>query len=338
MTGHAFEARIYCEDPFQDFLPSSGEIVHMRVPKTGNPRLDFTFAEKSVISALYDPMIGKLIVHGDSREEALAKMVLALTELEIVGPTTNIEFLRRVCLNPDFGSENPTGLETGFIPKHRDQLMASIETPGKVYAQAALGELLSHTPSQQVSGSFGQVAGWSHVTRYIDFADARVAIENVGGPSHAYTVTVSPKRDGAVAEKLVVRRANYDPATRKLLVSFTDSQMVNSVVVEADRVHVFDSGVHYTLDQPAPEWLTKSLGVKDTKHSVVAPMPCTIARVHVKPGEVVKKDQELLVILSMKMETTIRSPKDGIVMRIPHGEGEIVKQGVELVEFEHAEE
>jgi 3-methylcrotonyl-CoA carboxylase alpha subunit len=85
---------------------------------------------------------------------------------------------------------------------------------------------------------------------------------------------------------------------------------------------------------PQPSWLSKALGVSEKANSLLSPMPAKILRVLVKAGDTVSKDQPLLVIESMKMETVIRSPAEGVVVkRVPHDEGEVVASGVELVEF-----
>lgn len=339
LTGHAFEARIYCEDPSKGFLPSSGQIVHLQEPTTGNPRLDFTFRQGDSVSSLYDPMIGKLIVSGANRDEALAKLRIALDQLEVVGPTTNIEFLKRIASHPNFMSENPKGLETGFIAKNEAGLFAVEPVPDVVYAQAAIGLLLSSQSAiyqQPVSrSSFGAVNGWAANTfeKSVVFEDAENSSLNV-------TVTKQGEHNFKVQLKGTTLPvvAIYNPATRKLHTEFTTCQFINTVVVEERNVHVFHNGTHFNLSLPHPQWLVKALGEEELKNSVVAPMPCTIARVNVVAGDTVKKDQELVVILSMKMETSIRSPSDGVIKRVAHGVGELVKQGTVLVEFEGEEE
>ncbi|CAN6672342.1 hypothetical protein TRVA0_046S00342 [Trichomonascus vanleenenianus] len=334
LTGHAFEARIYCEDPFKQFLPSSGDIAHMAVPTTGSPRLDFTFRQGSTVSSLYDPMIGKLIVHGRDRNEALAKMHTALKELEIVGPTTNVEFIKRIVVNEDFAGENPEALETGFIPKHEQELFSRVErVPNEVFAQAAVGEFLSSAPGNLNAFSDLGSSSWNNMSRSWEYKTENnevvpVQVTQVG--KSQYQVVVG-------GETVDVLEARYEGESRRLYVSFSTGQFVNSVVTVPNEVHVFHDGVHYTLAKPEPKWLTKALGVAELKNSVVAPMPCTIARLNVKVGDKVEKDQELLVILSMKMETTIRSPMTGVIKRIAHDVGEIVKQGTLLVEFEEQE-
>lgn len=335
IDGHAIEARIYCEDPFKQFLPSSGEIVHLQEPVTGSPRLDFTFKEKNNVSSLYDPMVGKLIIKGRTRDEALRKMYTALKELEIVGPVTNIEFIKNIVNHENFSGENPPGLETGFIPKNEGELFATRkEVPREVLIQAAVANLLKSQPSNQVNNAFSDpTSNWSTVWRTVtlkdgsndDLAPVQVNLGQVGPKSFQASVEGSPEITNVSAEYI---------NDKKLHVSFEHGQFVNSVVVQLDSVHVFHDGVHYDLNKPEPEWLTKALGYKEVENSVIAPMPCTIAKVAVQPGDTVKKDQELVTILSMKMETIVRSPGDGIVKRVAYGEGELVKQGAVLVEFE----
>lgn len=320
LDGHAFEARIYCEDPFQNFLPSSGQIVHLKEPI--GTRLDFTFQQNDTVSSLYDPMIGKLIVKGKNRQEALGKMMTALKELEIVGPVTNIEFIKRICDNPDFSGENPEALETGFIPKHQE-LFEDIETPIEVYAQAAMAQFLADSAD---TNAFGHQSGWnsSGVTKTIEFKDTIITIT---AQNDGYLINVNN-------QPLKVIKASLED---KLFIKFQHCQLQNSVVIQPEETHVFHDGVHYTLSKPQPKWLTKALGDVEAKNSVNAPMPCTISKVSVQVGDKVSKDQELVVILSMKMETTIRSPVDGVVKRIAHDVGELVKQGTPLVEFEETE-
>lgn len=342
LNGHAFEARIYCEDPSKGFLPSSGQIVHLQKPITGNPRLDFTFNEGDTVSSLYDPMIGKLIVSGTTRDETLARLRLALEQLEVVGPTTNIEFVKRVAAYPNFVSENPKGLETGFIPKNEKELFAVEPISKEVYAQGAIGILLASENvilKQQrnqlnCSTTFGAINGWAANTfeKTVRFGedsnDSSVVDIRVTKSAENTYVVVFPS-----GEKLHIT-AQYNPTNRKLHSIFTTGQYINTVVVEDQNVHVFHNGKHFNLRVPPPQWLLKALGQEELKNSVISPMPCTIARVNVAPGDLVKKDQELVVILSMKMETSIRSPSDGVIKRVAHSVGDLVKQGTVLVEFE----
>ncbi|KAI9783310.1 MAG: hypothetical protein M1816_001442 [Peltula sp. TS41687] len=143
--GWAIEARIYAENPDMNFIPDSGRLLHLKTPKaTDTVRIDAGFVQGDEVSTYYDPMIAKLIVRGPDRKVALQKLKAALEEYEIVGPKTNIEFLKRICGNAKFIAGD---VETGFIDKHREELFARRPTADEVYAQAALGVLLQEAMS-----------------------------------------------------------------------------------------------------------------------------------------------------------------------------------------------
>jgi len=137
VQGHAIEARIYAEDPEREFLPSTGRLVHVEFPL--NARVDTGVEPGAEISPWYDPMIAKVIVHGDDRATALAKLSSALRDTRIAGVTTNVEFLRRICESAAFAKAE---LETGLIERHRAELLPPRgAVPHEVLAVAALAEL-----------------------------------------------------------------------------------------------------------------------------------------------------------------------------------------------------
>ncbi|ODV90139.1 hypothetical protein CANCADRAFT_24944 [Tortispora caseinolytica NRRL Y-17796] len=344
ITGHAFETRIYCEDPDKGFLPSSGKIFHLQKPTSGSPRLDITFESGSTVSPLYDPMIGKLIVHGRNRGEAINKMLRALDELEIVGPVTNIDFVKRILKTEAFGGEEPSGLETGFIPNHAEELAQIPPVRNDVYAQAAIGAILTEQKPETLTSAFftAPPSPWTNIQ------NRKVALQDLTTETDPAEVTVwQVDADKFVAE---VNGEKMDIEARllpgnKLFFKTGLRQAVNTFVAPAAMpgasrlLHVFDQGRHNRLAIVEPEWVTVALGGKaGPANSVVAPMPCKVTKVNVEAGQSVKKDDILIIIESMKMETTIRSPIDGVVKRVPHGPGSIVKQGIELIEFEDAEE
>ncbi|KAJ3823460.1 carbamoyl-phosphate synthase L chain, ATP binding domain-containing protein [Lentinula raphanica] len=177
LVGHAFEARIYAENPRNNFLPDSGQLLYLSTPtptltlpkrynlsststnahSIGSPyedvspsvRIEQGFEQGSDIGVFYDPMIAKLIVHGKDRTEALRMLRKALDEYHVVGVSTNVEFLRTLAGNQAFIDAE---LETGFIPKHHGELFASIAEPAPdVLAQAAIFVALRDYPKQQTS-------------------------------------------------------------------------------------------------------------------------------------------------------------------------------------------
>jgi 3-methylcrotonyl-CoA carboxylase alpha subunit len=131
--------------------------------------------------------------------------------------------------------------------------------------------------------------------------------------------------------------STFSPSSNTLSSFFPHTRLSTTFIRDEDRLTLFQQGRQYRLQLAMPEWTKKALGVKDVTNSVLAPMPCKVLRVEVEEGQEVKKDQPLVVIESMKMETVIRSPVDGVVKRVVHGKGDLCKAGTALVEFEEAE-
>ncbi|CAK9832079.1 Methylcrotonoyl-CoA carboxylase subunit alpha, mitochondrial, partial [Anthophora retusa] len=139
--GHAFEARIYAENPRKDFLPGAGKLWYMRIPDITDKtiRVETGVREKDQVSVHYDPMIAKLIVWGRNREEALAILRLKLNDYNIAGLDTNIEFIKDLCSHSDFRRGQ---VHTGFIEEHRRELLPKLHVPSEIAAQAALATIL----------------------------------------------------------------------------------------------------------------------------------------------------------------------------------------------------
>ncbi|KAI9882988.1 MAG: hypothetical protein M1823_005262 [Watsoniomyces obsoletus] len=145
--GWGIEARIYAENPNMNFIPDSGRLIHVQTPKeTEDVRIDAGFVQGDDVTAYYDPMISKLIVRGPTRQAALQRMSTALETYQVVGPKTNIDFLKRVCSHPEFIKGD---VETSFIDKHREQLFAPRPASDEIFAQAALYLFLRQQQQQQ---------------------------------------------------------------------------------------------------------------------------------------------------------------------------------------------
>lgn len=348
--GWAFEARIYAEDPAQNFMPDAGKLIHLKTPAISDSvRIDAGFVEGDTISSAYDPMIAKLIVSGETREIAIRKMYAALQDYEVVGINTNIEFLKRVCKSPDFIAGE---VETGYIGKHHDELFAEVEVPHETYVQAALSLLLSEA-GRTNQGPHGQsLYNNSTTTRSFQFTttssntgnDLSKAITTVEitqtSPTTFNTTITSPNNTTQTYDNLTStlsasdgRLTTYYPSTRlsTLTIPHTNASSSNTTNT---KLTIFTPTTTHTLTHLSPPWLTQALGKQETSNSVLAPMPCKILRNLVQTGEEVTKGQALVVIESMKMETVIKSPVAGKVERLAHGEGDVCKAGTVLVVFE----
>ncbi|GAB7362886.1 hypothetical protein MBLNU230_g3188t1 [Neophaeotheca triangularis] len=352
--GHAIEARIYAEDPSMNFIPSTGKLLHLRTPpETESVRIDAGFVEGDEVSSHYDPMIAKLIVSAPDRKSALQKLRVALEQYEVAGPITNIEFLKRCCDSPAFIAGE---VETGYIEKHRDELFAEELTTPEIWAQAAIGlyeheqAQNPHNPNQPPQAlqtiGFGntlQPRSFNLSTTTSDPQTQKTApsskITVLKTSPHTYTLTIN---DSPLFPSLT---ATYTPSSKTLTTYFPHTRLT-STIIPTPSPSPSDPSTHLTLfthgrlqrfHLPTPTWAEKALGLKEVANSVLAPMPCKVLRVEVEAGQGVKKNQALVVVESMKMETVIRAPADAKVRRVVHGVGEMVRAGVGLVEFEEGE-
>ncbi|CZS91780.1 probable methylcrotonoyl-CoA carboxylase biotin carboxylase chain [Rhynchosporium agropyri] len=338
--GWAIEARIYAEKPSQNFMPDSGKLIHLKTPQISESvRIDAGFIEGDTVSSAYDGMIAKLIVSGENREVAIRKLYSALQEYEVVGLSTNIEFLKKICQSPAFIRGE---VETGYIQKHNDELFAPEVIEPEIFAQAALGLLSKElsTPASTVGqGPHGSTVGFgARSQRNFTFI-------TTDSPENAH-VTVSIEQSGRSMFELEVAGGGLnqsysnvicEPKSPSISTFFPHTRIESTVITDGDKITLFQHGKQTHLTLATPSWFEKALGLKDAANSVLAPMPCKVLRNEVKEGDQVEKGQALVVIESMKMETVIRSPQNGMVAKLVHKEGDICKAGTVLVLFEDAQ-
>jgi 3-methylcrotonyl-CoA carboxylase alpha subunit len=160
IRGHALEARIYAEDPERDFLPSTGRLGHLRFPaQSVDVRIETGVEKGDQITPYYDPMIAKLIVWGENRERACARMLRALGEVQIVGVAHNVPFLSKLVASPSFAGAD---LDTGLIEREQAWLFAPpAKMPGQALALAALGEVLRESQLAPVNAQGDPHSPWS---------------------------------------------------------------------------------------------------------------------------------------------------------------------------------
>jgi 3-methylcrotonyl-CoA carboxylase alpha subunit len=309
--GAAIEARIYAENPEKGFLPDSGKLVHAYLPPSFNNdpdvRLDWGFGPGSTISEAYDGMIAKLIVRGETRERAIAKMESVLRYYEIVGVSTNVEFLKRLCSTPAFIEGD---VETGFIEKWKDILFKPRHIRNEVFAQAALGvvslELRKSTPHGQTIG-FGNEAATSE--RQVAFKvldgysekEGEVVQVNVAQTGiNLFDVTVTRKGDETPQVFSNVASKPDNTGDNLKLESFFPEESIKSSIVQQIndndmKVTIFQHGIKTDLALLPPKWYEKELGLKEVASSVAAPMPCKVLKNEVEEGQTVKKGAPLVV-------------------------------------------
>jgi 3-methylcrotonyl-CoA carboxylase alpha subunit len=297
--GWAIECRIYAENPNQNFMPDSGKLIHLRTPKLSDSvRIDAGFIEGDTVSSAYDGMIAKLIVSGPTREVTIRKLNAALEDYEIVGLSTNIEFLKRICRSPSFVKGE---VETGYIEKHHDELFAEEAIDPEAFAQAALGLLLkelSDSTSASIRGPHGSAIGFgARNERLYSFLAPATGVD-------AQSVAVSINQSGRNLFDVHVKGAGIDklypqlvcePRSSSISTFFPNTRIESTVVTQNDKVTLFQRGKQIQLMLAKPSWFDEALGLKDVANSVLAPMPCKVLRNEVMEGDAVDKDQALVV-------------------------------------------
>jgi 3-methylcrotonyl-CoA carboxylase alpha subunit len=338
IDGHAIEARIYAEDPARDFLPATGRLHHLHFPgEDAATRIDTGVHEGDEVSIFYDPMIAKLVVHGEDRAAAVSRLARALAEVRAVGVITNAPFLRAVAAHAAFAAGD---LDTGFIERHKAELIpGAAPAPDDVLAFAALAVVLEQAggaetraaTSQDRYSPFNRSDGW----RLNDDAHTVLRLDDGG---QEVSVTVHYRRDGYVFDlpggSVAVRGALEDGGTLRADIGGTRGR--GAVIRLGQELHVFIDGRVHRLGIVDPLAAVSDLEAGGGR--LTAPMPGKIIAVHVKAGAAVARGTALMVMEAMKMEHTIAAPADGAVTAVHFKVGEQVDEGTELIEFEAAED
>ena len=329
MRGHAIEARICAETPDKQFLPATGTLQVYGKPactsfELGTVRIDDGVREGDAISPFYDSMVAKLIVHGDTREQALARLDQALSELHIVGLSTNVQFLRHVLATESFAQAK---LDTALIPREAAQLFHQ----DKVGAPLAVAAVVAHVlqAEQALAGEdpFSARDGW----RSHGVAQRRFVFEY---GEQTLRAQLSYQRDGSVHLALgdaLAQALRFEPRGEDLLVSWGAPAVRTRLYWQGEQAHIFTP--HGATRMALIDPLAQAGQGSQEGGRLTAPMPGKIIGFLVKAGQKVSKGQALAVMEAMKMEHTIAAPADGEVGELMYAPGDQVAEGAELLKM-----
>lgn len=336
INGHAFEARVYAENPQNNFLPGTGKLVHLSTPSPSNfVRIDTGVRQGDEVSVYYDPMIAKLVVWDPlGRAAALRRLHVALDQFHVVGLHTNLSFLRRLSAHPAFQE----GLvETGFIPKYHSELIPTSQpAPPQYIALATLAVLLQEVPASPAS-PLDPYSPWNNTASFrVNNAAVRtirwVDPEKKGAKDGEINVSVVTHPDGSYGltfGKNTFRvRGELQNGTLSAHVGDTYYRDVLLVSKDDSEVNLFHQGQSINLARPST--VPKKSGDAHAG-SLLSPMPGKIVKVAVKVGDKVAKGAPLVIMEAMKMEHTIRAPAPGVVESVRYNVGEIVEEKKVLV-------
>jgi acetyl-CoA/propionyl-CoA carboxylase biotin carboxyl carrier protein len=306
LQGHAIEARVYAEDSFSGFLPQAGRATLVRWP--ARARVDHALEDGQVVSTSFDPMLGKVIVHGPDREAARRALVAALDETAILGLTTNTGFLRALVASDEF---RDAAIDTAWLDHHTlDPPSPDLARLFAAWADVAVRELTAGDPHP--FGPDGWRLGADPAPQTVEL-DRPVTVDRARGLVDGVTV-----RELLCAQHVVVLEVEGKRHRAVLDLGRHDVE----VALHGHR-HVF-----HRPDVFADETALVGDG------SVTAPMPGTLLLVGVEQGQAVEAGEVLGVLEAMKMELALKAPYAGTVTAVAAAVGEQVPLGAELFHVE----
>ena len=319
--GHAIEARVYAEDPENNFLPSTGTIVGLDLPS--DIRVESGVEAGGEVTPFYDPMIAKLIAHAPTRQEALDRLTAALDRTMVAGVRSNVAFLGALCRAPEFRKGK---VDTGFIDRNLGALGAVPQGPDRSAAALGVAHLLARA---EISEAFGDTGGENASPRNGGVeADSPWAARDGFQLGGTRSITVPVLIDGESAEATVT----YGNDGIKVAIDGTAPATDARVFEAEEEVFVLRHGRQTRVRLKDVAAAAAEAGAGDGV--VKAPMHGRVLELFVGGGESVHGGQRLAVIEAMKMEHTLRAPFAGVVVEVAVGAGAQVVEGAQIMVIE----
>ncbi|MGD2130219.1 MAG: acetyl/propionyl/methylcrotonyl-CoA carboxylase subunit alpha [Lysobacterales bacterium] len=330
--GWSIEARVYAEDPFRNFLPSTGRLVHYRPPEeNGRVRVDTGVFEGGEVSMFYDPMIAKLITWGDTRDEAITEMRSALDRFIIRGVSCNLSFLSALISHPRYvtgdisthtiAEEYPEGFHPADLP-HEDPVII-----------ISVAAAMVRNYRDRAARIDGQLPG--HERRVP--ADWVVLMN---GEQHPVTVVATEGgHDVTYQGKTNAVRSDWQFGQPLFSGTFNGREIHVQVERTNQTYRLSRAGSESDLQilTPRAAELMQYMPLKappDTSKQLISPMPGLLVSLSVETGQEVKTGEELAVLEAMKMENTLRAERNGVVAAIHFEPGASLEVGDIIMEFE----
>lgn len=329
INGHAFEARIYAEDPNHDFLPSIGQIKYLKTPHLDqHVRIDTGIAQDDTVSQHYDPMIAKLVTWDTDREISLQRLNHALHQYQIVGVTTNLNLLTTITNHNAFAEGK---FDTGFISKYEKQLFSIPEITDEIIALAVLYVLLA-----QKNQSKNDSDPWKKFNSWRLNLPAQQPFEfQTGNIKQIVLVEHGP-------ENYLLKFANNKCIEidgtlndHNLTAVLNNQEIIANIFADKNTLHILMQGNRYQLlyvTNDSAEHIHEH-GAQ-IKAQLASPMPGKIVALLVDAGAEVKAGTGIAIVEAMKMEHIIYAPTDGVIKEWFYKIGDLVDEGVELLALE----
>ncbi|MCB1030818.1 MAG: ATP-grasp domain-containing protein [Acidimicrobiales bacterium] len=321
LNGVAIEARLYAEDPANDFLPATGTIAAFEPASQPALRWDSGVETGSVVGVHFDPMLAKVIAHAPTREEAAAKLALGLERLHLGGVVTNRDLLASILRHSSFVAGDTT---TDFIERTKPRLAVTPDIEGLERLGPVAALWLQGLNRLNATVQTTVPSGWRN---------ARLPAQQVtlrwGDVEHS--VTYRAQRDGSFLVGDSSRAVLHTWTPNSIDVEIDGHRANALVTLEKDQLHLSVGSTTATL-MIVPRFSPPE--VAGVSGGFVAPMPGTVLEVRVAAGEPVTAGQTLVVLEAMKMEHHMAAPSDGVVAEVRVAGGDQVENGALLLVFE----
>ena len=306
IEGHSFEARIYAEDPNNQFLPDTGKIIHLHFPS--NIRVDTGIRTGDIVSPFFDPMLAKIVSYGKDRSSALSKLRKALKDTEIVGVKTNVNFLYNLTENSEF---KMGVVQTGLIEQNIKKLIGF----KSVSTQAIIAAALSYFSPKPDHSSYSHWINIIHKIRLfcgdrdidIEFSQPDVNKIEISFFGKSYDVIFNKKNDWSF-------EGNQLPVSKK----FDDEILVSD-------------GRQFLFKLQNPFEIKKETNLENS--DILSPMPGMVSKIYIENGCEVLKGQRILALEAMKMEYEVVAPNDCFIKIVNFNVGDFVQSGEKLCDF-----
>jgi len=327
-SGHAMEARIYAEDPDRNFLPGSGDIHAIRVPDQDWVRVDTGVEAGDRVSVHYDPMIAKLIVSGENRTVALARLKQALAETHVAGLITNLGFLLQLAECPEFADAT---LDTGLLDRDLDRILRRDDDIPVAVPAAAAAWWLSEQEHGAASGDvspWAQPDGWrigGAEARWLDLeiGDRRFELECRGNLRDGYRFDLDGARHDVALARISDNECSLalDGASRRVIIHAV-----------GDRLELIHDHRRWTLVRH--QRFESVAASASGSGRIIAPMPGKVIQIQVGEGDAVEEGQSVALMEAMKMELSIKADVAGTVSSVAVEAGDLVEADALLLEID----
>ncbi len=330
--GHAIECRIYAENPFENFMPSPGQMTLYKPPKQDYFRLDSGICSETVISSNFDPMISKLIVWANNRDEAIHKMIYGLKEYKIQGIKTNISYLAELMkLDIYKNNEISTKICDIVTPQITKKI---IETKEKIPLHIPLLSYLIYCfqKDYKLNNIWQKIGYWRNVS------EIKV---NLDGKLYKLQVDKFRNPDYEIIFQDKLYKVKFVSLLEHELSIIIDDSFIITNISNSEELTFLNYGI-FDFELSREDYLIEQEFESDystNSHSnfVSAPMPGKVIKINVSEGKKISKGTVLLIVEAMKMENNIVAPKDVVIKKINAKVGDMIETSTKLILFEDEE-